>query len=123
MAEKLEQIGTCRFCGQTRVIETLKELTQLELDEAATENCICEGAIEDKRKRARRTKINEFVNRKFGENKLADSIRSLADLVEDGTFEEVTFKLYKDKIVRIWKDSEFNIYIRIKRTEQDELKA
>lgn len=47
----------------------------------------------------------------------------LIDAVEDDTFEEVTVKLYKDKIVKIWKDADIFLHIRIKRTEDDELKA
>lgn len=39
------------------------------------------------------------------------------------TFEEVNLKLYKDKNVRIWRDAENYLHIKIKRTEDDELKA
>ena len=47
----------------------------------------------------------------------------LVDCVLDSTVEDVTIKLYKDKVVRIWKDSDNYIRIKIKRTEDDELKA
>lgn len=126
MANKeLKNIGTCAFCGQTRTIETIgdDELTQAELDAMATERCMCVPAQEEKRKKARKKKINDFVNKKFPSPKLAGEIFMVVDTVEDDTFEEVTLKLYPDKNVRVWKDSDSNLHIKIKRIEDDELKA
>lgn len=124
MADKeLKKIGTCAYCGQTRVIETLGEVTQKELDRMATERCLCQGAQGEKRKKARKAKINEFIRKKFPHEKLAGEIFMVIDTVEDDTFEEVTLKLYPDKNVRIWKDSDSNLHIKIKRIEDDELKA
>lgn len=124
MADKeLKNVGTCAYCGQTRVIETLGEVTQKELDRMATERCVCQGAQEEKKKKARKAKIDEFINKKFPYGKLAEEMHLLVDMIEDNTFEEVTAKLYKDKLVKIWKDSDNYLHIRIKRTEDDELKA
>lgn len=123
MAEKMEKIGTCAYCGQTRAIETIGEVTQAELDVMATERCLCQEAQAEKRKKAREAKIKEFILKKFPYEKLAGEILMLVDCVLDSTFEEVTIKLYKDKVVRIWKDSYHYIRIKIKRTEDDELKA
>ena len=123
--KKMEKIGTCAFCGQTRTIETIgdDELTQAELDAMATERCMCVPAQEEKRKKARKKKINDFVNKKFPSPKLAGEIFMVIDTVEDDTFEEVTLKLYPDKNVRVWKDSDSNLHIKIKRIDEDELKA
>ena len=123
MAEKMEKIGTCAYCGQTRAIETIGEVTQAELDVMATERCLCQEAQTKKRKKAREAKIKEFIHKKFPYEKLAGEILVLVDCVLDSTFEDVTIKLYKDKVVRIWKDSDNYIRIKIKRTEDDELKA
>lgn len=124
-SNKIEKIGTCAFCGQTRIIETVGdvELTQAELDKMATERCLCAPAQEEKRKKARKAKIHEFINKKFLSTKLAGEMLTIIDTVEDGTFEEVSLKLYKDKNVRIWKDSNNDLHIKIKRIEDDELKA
>ena len=123
MAEKMEKIGTCAYCGQTRAIETIGEVTQAELDVMATERCLCQEAQAEKRKKAREAKIKEFIHKKCPYEKLAGEILMLVDCVLDSTFEDVTIKLYKDKVVRIWKDSDNYIRIKIKRTEDDELKA
>lgn len=123
MAEKMEKIGTCAYCGQTRAIETIGEVTQAELDVMATERCLCQEAQAEKRKKAREANIKEFIHKKFPYEKLAEEILMLVDCVLDSTFEDVTIKLYKDKVVRIWKDSDSYIRIKIKRTEDDELKA
>ena len=123
MAEKMEKIGTCAYCGQTRAIETIGEVTQAELDVMAKERCLCQEAQAEKRKKARKAKIKEFIHKKFPYEKLAGEILMLVDCVLDSTFEDATIKLYKDKVVRIWKDSDSYIRIKIKRTEDDELKA
>ena len=123
MAEKMEKIGTCAYCGQTRAIETIGEVTQAELDVMATERCLCQEAQAEKRKKAMEAKIKEFIHKKFPYEKLAGEILMLVDCVLDSTFEDVKIKLYKDKVVRIWKDSDNSIRIKIKRTEDDELKA
>lgn len=126
MAEKeLKNVGTCAYCGQIRAIEMIGdvELTQAELDAMVTERCTCVPAQEEKRKKARKKKINDFVNKKFPSQKLAGEIFMVIDTVEDDTFEEVTLKLYPDKNVRVWKDSDSNLHIKIKRIEDDELKA
>ena len=123
MAEKMEKIGTCAYCGQTRAIETIGKVTQAELDVMATERCLCQEAQAEKRKKAREAKIKEFIHKKFPYEKLAGEILMLVDCVLDSTFEDVTIKLYKDKVVRIWKDSDNYIRIKIKRNEEDELKA
>ena len=123
MAEKMEKIGTCAYCGQTRAIETIGEVTQAELDVMATERCLCQEAQAEKRKKAREAKIKEFIHKKFPYEKLAGEIIMLVDCVLDSTFEDVTIKLYKGKVVRIWKDSDNYIRIKIKRVEDDELKA
>lgn len=123
MADKNGKIGICAFCGQTRVIETIGEVSQLELDRMATERCLCGEAQAEKRKKARKAKINEFIQRKFPDEKRRALITELSDAVWEDTFEEVNLKLYKDKNVRIWRDAENYLHIKIKRTEDDELKA
>ena len=123
--KKKEKIGTCAYCGQTRIIETIGdvELTQAELDAMATDRCTCVPAQEEKRKKARKKKINDFVTKKFSSPKLQGEIFEIINTVEEDTLEEVTLKLYPDMNVRIWKDSYSNLHIKIKRTEDDELKA
>lgn len=39
-----QQVGRCRFCGQTTMIQTTEEFTEPQADERATMNCECEGA-------------------------------------------------------------------------------
>lgn len=123
--KKKEKIGTCAYCGQTRIIETIGDvdLTQAELDAMATERCVCPPAQEEKRKKARKKKINDFVTKKFNSPKLQEEIFTIIASVEDDTFEKVTLKLYPDLNVRICKDSYSNLLIKIKRTGNDELKA
>lgn len=123
MAEKLEKIGTCAFCGQTRTIEAVGDLTQSEIDAIATDRCICSGAQSALRKKARKAKIDEFIKKKFITTEMVGFMQEVIEFVEDGTFEDVTIKLYGSKTVKIWMDADSFLHIRIKKTEDDELKA
>lgn len=60
-------MGTCKYCGQTRIIQTIGEITQARADELASEQCDCQGAkVEQNRarkiKRADKWAENRFEN-------------------------------------------------------------
>lgn len=118
-----QQIGKCAFCGQTRYIQTIGEVSQAELDAMATEQCLCVEAQREKRRLAREKKVTEFIQKKFMTEKMIEYIRQTIKLIEDEKFEEFTIKLYKEKVCKIWLDNDKNLHIRIKKTEDDELKA
>jgi len=118
-----KKIGKCAFCGQTKWIQTIGEVSQAELDAMATDQCICFEAQSHKRKKAREEKVTEYVKKKFVTDKMIEYILTSIKLLEDGKIEEFTIKLDKDKVCKIWLDSDNYLHIRIKKTEDDELKA
>jgi len=118
-----KQIGKCAFCGQTKWIQTIGEVSQAELDAMATEQCLCAEAQSEKRRKAREKKVMEYVKKKFVTDKMIDYILTSIKLLEDGNIEEFSIKLDKDKVCKIWLDSDYYLHIRIKKTEDDELKA
>jgi len=123
ITEKKEQIGTCLYCGQERHIQTIGELSPAELDAMATDMCLCIDAVNAKRKKAREEKIKEFVKKKFITPEMCDYIHLSIELLNDKCFEEFQIKQYPDKVVKIWIDNDDFLHIRIKKTEDDELKA
>lgn len=118
-----QQIGKCAFCGQTRYIQTLGEVSQAELDAMATEQCLCAEAQKEKRRLAKEKKVNEYVRKRFVSEKMVDYILSTIKLLEEDSIQEFSIKLYKDKVCKIWLDNDNYLHIRIKKTEDDELKA
>lgn len=72
MAKKSKQItGTCRHCGQTRIIyipdgKEPGEYTQEELDDTATEQCECEKAVtaeaKNRQKKEAVDRMNKYYN-------------------------------------------------------------
>ena len=118
-----QQIGRCAFCGQSKYIQTIGEVTQAELDAMATDQCLCAEAQAEKRRKAREAKVMEYVKKKFVTDKMIDYILKSIKLLEDGNIEEFSIKLYKDKVCKIWLDNDNYLHIRIKTTEDDELKA
>lgn len=121
--EEKQMIGKCAYCGQTKFIQTLGEVSQAELDAMATDQCLCAEAQSEKRRKAREKKVKEYVKKKFVTEKMIEYIHTSIKLLEDGNIEEFTIKLDKDKVCKIWLDSDNFLHIRIKKTEDDELKA
>ena len=119
--EEKQMIGKCAYCGQTKFIQTLGEVSQAELDAMATDQCLCFEAQTQKRKKAREAKVMEYV--KFVTDKMIEYILASIKMLEDGNIQEFTIKLDIDKVCKIWVDNDNYLHIRIKKTEDDELKA
>lgn len=121
--EKKENIGTCRYCGQTRHIETIGDVSQSDLDDMATDMCLCLDAVNAKRKKARDKKLKEFIEKRFKTQELIDFIKEAIKLIDDETIEDFSITLYPDKTCKIWKSNDGQMNIRIKKTENDEIKT
>ena len=59
--------GMCKFCGQSNILETVKEESQEQLDAWATEKCDCEGAQKERKRIAMEEKATENIGELFGE--------------------------------------------------------
>ena len=60
--EDEKQIGTCKYCGQSKMIQTIGEVSQARLNEIATTECQCGGARAERELEERKTKIESFLN-------------------------------------------------------------
>lgn len=60
--------GACRFCGQNVIVENGAEMTEPQLEEAATMHCGCEKALEYQESANRRMVAKQRVNELFGED-------------------------------------------------------
>lgn len=62
-----EQYGTCRFCGQQTLLQTVNTWKQEDLDEAASEICGCQSSVEYANDKRKKEKAAKTIERKFGE--------------------------------------------------------
>lgn len=65
--KKESKTGSCRFCGQSVIIDGGAGMTEPQLEEAATMNCECEKAVEYQESANRRTVAKQRVRELFGE--------------------------------------------------------
>lgn len=93
--ENTKQMGTCRFCGQTFMIETISgEATEAQLEEHATQMCNCpeakayQGVIEAKDKAMRNI---EILFDKFPKAK--ELLQAAVEPVAGGAIKSVTVNL------------------------------
>lgn len=118
----MELYGTCQYCGQMAAVEANEDATQGELDAIASDKCMCPEAQSDRRKKERKKKIDSFVNKHFCDE-LATIIHYLIKVVEEQNIEDAVLKLPDGKSVKIWLDGDRYLRIKVKKTEDEELKA
>lgn len=121
--EESKNTGTCRFCGQSSIVETVGESTQAERDLIATERCSCPEANTERLRKERDAKIQEFIDKHFSYDQ-QDIVKYLVGQVKkhyENGIDEFSFKS-GCKQTRIWIDSDSYIHIKTKKTEDDELK-
>ena len=117
----MEGIGTCKYCGQTAMITTVGEVPQTELDQMATDKCLCVEAASERRKKERKSKLEQYIKKTFDEP-LDKFIHDAFELVDDVQVDDITIKI-GSKSIKIWRDSDLFTHIKTKRTEDEEFKV
>lgn len=117
-----EAQGFCPYCGQGVMIKNANpDLSQDELDQMAADRCSCQKASEERRKKTRRQKIDEYIKKHFDEN-IRDFIREAIYLVEGYDIDRASFTLGA-RNVSIWMDADAYLHVKIKHKSDDELKV
>lgn len=119
--EMKPKTGTCAFCGQSIFIDTNDEVTQAELDEMATDKCVCPEAKSERRKKERKEKIEEYISKHFNEP-MGDFVRQAITMVETFEVDKVSINYYS-KTLTIWLDADSWLHLKIQHREDDELKV
>ena len=71
-ARSIERTGACRFCGQMATVRVLKEFTDEETDELATELCECPEASYYSMQKGRKERAHERINTLFADENLTE---------------------------------------------------
>lgn len=122
MSNEMEpKTGTCRYCGQSVFIDTQEDLSPHDLDMMATDKCTCPEAQSERRKRERKEKLDKFVKKHFSPE-ISNLIHYVIKMVEEADLVDFQVKLPDDRIVKIWLDNDQYLRIKIKKTEDEELK-
>lgn len=115
--------GTCRFCGQMRLINAEPEATIEELNELAIEECDCEGA-----KRFKKRRIEAGIARENIDNLFADQhpcaaavLKECIELVQDGKIKEVNLKVTSKVKAQLKKTNKDSIQVNKTVTTKEEL--
>lgn len=119
--EMKPKTGTCIFCGQSIFIDTNDEVTQAELDEMATDKCMCPEAKSERRKKERKAKIEAYINKHFN-GEFADFVRSAITMIEEDYCDKISIN-YVSKTLTIWLNSDSWLHLKIQHREDDEIKV
>lgn len=123
MSEEMQgNKGFCAYCGQAVFIQTVGEVGQDELDRMATDKCMCPEAQSERRKKERKEKIDRYVKKHFDVD-MKPFVERLIKMVEEQDLTNVTLQLPDDRVCKIWLDSDSYLHIKVKKTDDDELKV
>lgn len=111
----MAQQGSCRFCGQSLLIEEEKEMTEAQLEECATLRCTCDDAKVYQeaalRRETAKRRVDELFGEGAGEHKQPDEviavIKGVVDLVCDKKAKNMTISIrtgLKCRIMQMAKD-------------------
>lgn len=121
--ENENELGFCKFCGQSQIVHLLGEGSQEDRDKWATEMCHCQGAEAERRRIEREEKINAYIEKHFAPSQkqfVLDCVEVVKDW--DSEIDEVTIKS-GCKQTKIWVNADEYICFKTKETEDDELKV
>ena len=82
--------GCCIFCGQSCLVKTYEEDPE-KLNELATLECKCKGAIDYKRRKEKRMKIEDHIQKHF-DPEVGDVVLAAVDLVSHYDLDQCQFK-------------------------------
>lgn len=120
--KEFEAQGFCPYCGQGVMIKNANpDLSQDELDQMAADKCSCQKASEERHKKNRKKKIDEYIKKHFDEN-IGDFVKEAIELVEAYDIDRASFTLGA-RNVSIWMDADAYLHVKIKHKSDDELKV
>lgn len=89
-------IGYCKYCGNSRIVEVTdpeKEYTQTALDILAAEQCTCEGACHERKKRADRETTEHYIDDLIDKEELATALKNFIEVLQNYKAQSITVKI------------------------------
>lgn len=113
--------GTCRFCGQTKMIKTVGDITQSQADEMATEGCDCKEAKVWQNRQSKINKAKEWAKLRFEKTPNILSIFFEAfELVTNHDIEKVSIR-EEDWTHNIFLDSDGFLNVKSSKKVEEEV--
>lgn len=87
--------GTCKFCGQMRMVKADVNATEEELNELAVEDCKCDGAQHFRKKRTEAEIAKCNIDNLFADHYpcVAAVLKECIPLVQDGSIKKITLNV------------------------------
>ena len=117
-----DNLGYCKYCGQSQLVVTVGEVDQEKRNELATEMCHCAQAEEAKRKAQRKEKKERYLEDNFPDEPLKSFVCQCIDAVDtwDMGIESVQIKLDDGYTHKISLDKDYNLKIKATKTNKKE---
>lgn len=114
--------GTCQYCGQSRIVETVGEVSQAERDAMATDQCFCPEAKEARRKAEREKKKTKYLEEKFKGSPAKEFMAHCIEAVDkwDSGIEYVQVKLDNGWTHKVYLNKDSDLKIKITKKNEEE---
>lgn len=116
----IQQMGTCRFCEQTAMINSTGAAPEEWLDEQATLQCTCTEAMHYKKMQNVKDEIDMLLEN-FPD--ITEFVKHAADLVENGTVASVSINTGMKVKINITMDTKGNLKVKATETRTKEIGA
>ena len=117
-----DNLGFCKYCGQSQIVVTVGEVSQEKRNEIATGLCQCAQAQEARRKEDRKKKKEDYLEENFPDDPLKSFVAQCIDAVDtwDMGLESVQLKLDDGYTHKISLDKDYNLKIKATKTNKKE---
>lgn len=114
--------GTCQYCGQSRIIETVGEVSQAERDAMATEACNCPEAQSAKRKAERDQKKETYLHEKLANPEHRELMAACIEAVDkwDSGIDWVQIRMTTGEVHKISMTKDYNLKIKVTKKNEEE---
>ena len=117
-----DNLGYCKFCGQSQFVNTLGDVTAEKRNEIATSLCTCGPAQAEKRKQERIKKKERYLEENFPDDPLKGFMAQCIDAVDtwDMGVDSIQIKLDDGYTHKISLDKDYNLKIKASKTNKKE---
>lgn len=113
--------GTCRFCGQSHMVET-EATDQATIDCMATDMCDCPDAKSERRLQERAQKKKNYLDERFTDGAVRDYMERSLDIVDslDSGVEYVQVKMTTGHTHKIYMTKDYDLKIKVTKKNEEE---
>ncbi len=114
-------IGYCKYCHDRRVVEVPDDATDNEINEAATLDCDCPGAILARKKEYQKEACTEYIEKMISTDfpEIGEIMKNSIQDMQDMKISKITINTYVGKTARLTMSKD-GIKVELEKKQKEE---